>query len=86
MRFLLKESYLEIKTILQESHLDITIELTYNYKTSSAAHLLLEQIILRKIERMRNPEIGLTLLPSTELKIANTPENKFLLEPELLAI
>jgi hypothetical protein len=64
----------------------MTIELTYNYKTSSKAHLLLEQIILRKIERIWNPDNRLTLGPSTLLKIANTPENKFLLEPELVAI
>jgi hypothetical protein len=55
MRLLLKENYRAIKNILQESHLDMTIELTYNYKTSLAAHLLLEQIILRKIERLKNP-------------------------------
>ena len=37
-RKLLRETYIAIKNILQESHLDMTIELTFNYKTSWAAH------------------------------------------------
>lgn len=64
----------------------MTLELTHNYKTSYAAHLLLEQIILRKLEQIKKPDYGLTLWPGTVLKIANTPETEFLLQPELLAI
>jgi hypothetical protein len=86
MRQLLIENYIAIKKIIQESHLDMTIALTFSNKTSKAAHLLLEQIILRKIERIKNPDYGLTLLPGTVLKVANSPDTKFLLQPELLAI
>jgi len=38
LRKLLIETYVAIKNILQESHLDMTIALTFNYKTSWAAH------------------------------------------------
>lgn len=86
MRQLLNENYKAIQNVLQESHLDMTIALTFNYKTSFAAHLLLEQIILRKLERIKKPDYGLTLQPDTILKIANNPETEFLLQPELLAI
>ena len=38
LRKLLRENYIATKNILQESHLDMTIALTFNYKTSWAAH------------------------------------------------
>jgi hypothetical protein len=38
LRKLLIETYIAIKNILQDSHLDMTIALTFNYKTSWAAH------------------------------------------------
>jgi hypothetical protein len=86
MRDLLNANYITIKKELQESHLDMTIALIFNNKTSLAAHLLLEQIIMRKIERIKNPDYGLTMKPKTVLKIANTPETENLLQSELLAI
>ncbi len=64
----------------------MTIALTKNYNTSWAAHLFLEQIIMRKLERILNPDYGLTLQPGTQLKIANTPDTQYLIQPELLAI
>jgi hypothetical protein len=51
-----------------------------------AAHLLLEDIILRKLDSIKKPHYGLSLRPGTVLKIANTPETEFLLQSELLAI
>jgi hypothetical protein len=62
------------------------IALTSNHKTSWAAHLILEKIILRKLKRIMNPDYGKTLYPGTELKIANNPETEYLLQPELIAI
>ena len=64
----------------------MTIALTKNYKTSWAAHLLLEKIIMRKLKRIQNPDYGLTLQPGTQLKIANTLDTEYLIQPELLAI
>ena len=51
-----------------------------------AAHLLLEQIIMRKLKRIQNPDFGLTLQPGTQLYIANTPDTEYLIQPELFAI
>jgi hypothetical protein len=42
LRQLLKENLIAVKNILIESHLEMTIAQTFNYKTSVAAHLLLE--------------------------------------------
>ena len=66
--------------------IDDLIPETFVYETSYSAHLLLEQIVLKKVESAQFPYYGLTLLPGTKLMIANTPETEFLLQPELLAI
>ena len=59
---------------------------THDYKTSQAAHQLLEKILKRKCEEIKKIDYGLQILPETDLKIANTKEFHWLLQPELKAI
>ena len=66
--------------------LEATVPLTFNYKTSRSAHLLLEKIVVKKCEEASTTNYGLTMLPGTVLKVANTELTKFLLQAELLAI
>ena len=66
--------------------LEATVPLTFNYKTSRSAHLLLEKIVVKKCEEATTTNYGLTMLPDTVLKVANTELTKFLLQAELLAI
>lgn len=46
--------------MLKESHLDILIAQTFNFKTSETAHLELEKIIMEKCERAKTISYGLT--------------------------
>ena len=59
---------------------------TENYKTSQAAHQLLEKVLKRKCEEALTVDYGLQILPETVLKIAITKEFEWLLQPELKAI
>ena len=88
MRHMVKKSYIELRNMLYESHLsfEANILLTYNYKTSRAAHQRLEKIMKRECERALKIDYGLQILPDTVLKIANTEEFQWLLQPELKAI
>ena len=66
--------------------LEANVLLTYNYKTSRAAHQRLEIIMKRECEKMKKIDYGLQLLPDTILHIANYKKFKWLLQPELKAI
>jgi hypothetical protein len=57
---------------------------THNYKTSKAAHQLLEKILKRKCEEAKTADYGLQILPDTVLLLAE--EFRWLLQPELKAI
>ncbi len=59
---------------------------TKNFKTSQAAHQLLEKVLKRKCEEALTIDYGLRILPETVLKIAITKEFEWLLQPELKAI
>ncbi len=85
---MLKKSYIDLRNVLYESHssFEANILLTRNYKTSRAAHQRLEQIMKRECERALKIDYGLQILPDTVLKIANTEEFQWLLQPELKAI
>jgi hypothetical protein len=73
MRELLIKNFALIKNILYETHcsLDEIVLLTYNYKTSKAAHQLLERIMKRESEKALKIDYGLKMLPDTVLRIAN---------------
>ena len=66
--------------------LEAIISITYNYKTSRAAHQRLEKIIFKEYERAMKIDYGLQMLPETILHVANAEEFKWLLQPELKAI
>ena len=88
MRQMLKKNYIVLRNMLDESHLSLEADvlLTLNYKTSRAAHQRLEIIMKRKCERAMKIDYGLQILPDTVLRIANTKEFQWLLQPELRAI
>ena len=73
MRQMLKKNYIVLRNMLGETHsLEANVLLTYNYKTSKAAHQRLEIIMKRKCEKMMKIDYGLQILPNTVLRIANT--------------
>ena len=88
MRQMLKKNYIELRNMLYESHLSLeaNVWLTYDYKTSRAAHQRLEIIMKKEFEKMKKIDYGLQLLPDTILHIANDEEFQWLLQPELKAI
>ena len=88
MRQMLKKNYIVLRNMLDESHLSLeaNVWLTYDYKTSRAAHQRLEIIMKREFEKMKKIDYGLQLLPDTILHIANDEEFQCLLQPELKAI
>ena len=61
MRQMLKKNYIVVRNMLYESHwlLEANILLTYNYKTSRAAHHHLEMIMKRECERVMKIDYGL---------------------------
>jgi hypothetical protein len=61
MRQMLKKNYIALRNMLDESHwsLEANVLLTYNYKTSRAAHQRLEIIMKRECERMMKIDYGL---------------------------
>ena len=61
------------------------ISLTYNYSTSRCAHELLEKIVEKKCEQAKIIDYGLSETGAV-LKLANTPETRWLLQGELKAI
>ena len=58
---MLKKNYILLRNMLYESHLSLeaNVLLTYNYKTSKAAHKRLEIIMKRECERMMKIDYGL---------------------------
>ena len=74
-----------MKNMLYETHMfEAMLRQTENYKTSKAAHQLLEKIIKRKCEKVMEINYGLPMIPGTVLHIADT--EKWLIQPELKAI
>ncbi len=53
MRNMLKKNYFLIKNMLNDTHLsfDAILKLTFNYKTSRAAHQRLEKILIIEYEK-----------------------------------
>ncbi len=75
------------KMLLYTHTFEEILYLTYNYKTSQAAHQRLEKIVMRECKRVTtNINYGLKILPDTLLHIANSKELHWLLQPELKAI
>ena len=58
---MLKKNYIVLTNMLYESHLSLeaNVLLTYDYKTSRAAHQRLEIIMKRKCERVMKIDYGL---------------------------
>jgi hypothetical protein len=58
---MLKKNYIVLRSMLYETHLSLeaNVLLTYNYKTSKAAHKRLEIIMKRECERMMKIDYGL---------------------------
>jgi hypothetical protein len=88
MRQMIYKNYTVVKNMLHDSHfsLEANILLTYNFKTSRAAHQRLEKILKRECERMLIIDYGLQMLPDTTLHFGNFEKYKWLLQPELKAI
>ncbi len=61
------------------------IPFTYNFTTSRCAHKLLDKIVEKKFEQAKIIDYGLSET-SAVLKLANTPETRWLLQGELKAI
>jgi hypothetical protein len=60
------------------------LRLTYEYSTSNGAHKILEQIV--NIQCEITTEYGLEMIDESLLRVANTPDTRFLLQAELKAI
>jgi hypothetical protein len=88
MRDLVKKNYILIMNMLWKTHkfFEASLLATHNYKTSQAAHHLLEKRMMRKCEEEKKIDYGLKILPGTEIKIADSEEFLWLLQPELKAI
>ena len=61
------------------------IPLTFDYQTSRSGHKLLEKIVEKRCEQAKLIDYGLAET-SAVLKLANTPETRWLLQGELKAI
>ena len=60
MRQMLKKNYIVLRNMLDETHsLEANVLLTYNYKTSRAAHQRLDIIMKRKCEKVMKIDYGL---------------------------
>jgi hypothetical protein len=88
MRKMVMKDYILIRNFLWDTHdfFGASLLPTHNYKTSKAAHQLLETILKRKCEEAKTVDYGLQILSDTVLHIANTEEFRWLLQPELKAI
>jgi hypothetical protein len=61
------------------------IPLTFNYQTSRSGHKLLEKIVEKRCEQAKMIDYGLAETGAV-VKLANTPEMRWLLQGELKAI
>jgi hypothetical protein len=88
MRDLVKKNYILIMNMLWETHkfFEASLLATHNCKTSQAAHQLLEKRMMRKCEEAKTIDYGLQIIPGTDIKIADSEEFLWLLQPELKAI
>jgi len=60
MRQMLKKNYIVLRNMLDETHsLEANVLLTYNYKTSRAAHKRLKKIMKRECEKVLKIDYGL---------------------------
>jgi hypothetical protein len=62
------------------------LPLTYDYSTATSAHLVLEQVIEIQCMLAKSTDYGLTVTDPSLIRVANTPNTQFLLQPELRAI
>jgi hypothetical protein len=62
------------------------VPLTFDYPTAMTAHLVLEQVIEIQCELAKSTDFGLTVTDPSLIRVANTPNTQFLLQPELKAI
>jgi hypothetical protein len=82
------KNYIIIGNMLWDSHNFFRVYLlpNQNNQPSQGAHRHLEKILLRKCKQAKTVDYGLRILPDTVLRIANTEDYKWLLQPELKAI
>jgi hypothetical protein len=62
------------------------IPLTFDFSTAPSAHQVLEQIIEIQCTLAKSTDYGLPMIDESMLKVANTPETRFLVQAELKAI
>ena len=60
--------------------------LTFDYATARSAHDVLEQIVEIQCTLAKSSDYGLPMIDKSLLRVANTDDTEFLLEPELNAI
>ena len=66
--------------------MDDFIHLTFDYATARSAHNVLEQIVEIQCTLAKSSDYGLPIIDKPLLKVANTDDTEFLLQPELNAI
>ena len=71
----------ELENILKEF-----LPLTFEYSSGIKVHPVLYQVIEIQCAIAKLSDYGLPLIDRSLLKVANTPESEFLLQPELKAI
>jgi hypothetical protein len=62
------------------------VPLTFNYSTARSAHKVLEQIVEIQCMLAKSSYHGLKIIDESFLKISNTPDTKFLVQAELMAL
>ncbi len=60
--------------------------LTFDYATARSAHNVLEQIVEIQCTVAKSSDYGLPMIDKSLLRVANTDDTEFLLQPELKAI
>ena len=66
--------------------MDDFIPLTFDYATARSAHDVLEQIVDIQCTLAKSSDYGLPMIDKSLLRVANTDDTEFLLQPELNAI
>jgi hypothetical protein len=62
------------------------VPLTYEFTTARSAHKVIEQIVEIQCLLATSTENGLPTIDLSSIKVANTPDTKFLMQAELKAI
>ena len=60
--------------------------LTFDYATARSAHDVLEQIVEIQCTLAKSSDYGLPMIDKSLLRVANTDDTEFLLQPELNAV